>query len=98
MTIPCLFCDYKADTADQLREHSAKCEGHPLWKDAIRYRALKKKLEFYRAGYTTDKNEPSRVIDSMWGVQTYGEFIKNGDQPPASIDNAIDSLDKELPQ
>lgn len=32
MTIPCIFCDFKADSLAALKEHSATCKEHPAVK------------------------------------------------------------------
>lgn len=34
--IECIFCDYAAENLNDLKEHSAKCEHHPLWKEIIK--------------------------------------------------------------
>jgi hypothetical protein len=34
--IECIFCDYVAENLNDLKEHSTKCEKHPLWKEIIK--------------------------------------------------------------
>jgi hypothetical protein len=68
--IECIFCNYVADNLNDLKEHSAKCEKHPLWQDYAE--DLKKQLDErcqqlanYDYEHWDDLRDANALIDTM---------------------------------
>ena len=44
--LKCIFCDFKADSLDSLKEHSADCREHPLYQFKLAYGQWQEKTEW----------------------------------------------------
>ena len=46
--LKCIFCDFKADSLDSLKEHSADCREHPLYQFKLAYGQWQEKTEWHK--------------------------------------------------
>ena len=67
--IECIFCDYAATNLNDLKEHSAKCEKHPLWKEIVKLNSELdercQQLANYDYEHWDDLRDANALIDTM---------------------------------
>lgn len=72
-------------------QEAMRAENQQLKADAERYRQLRPLLSFDRGMHQTDKTDERRTVKSWWHLRSDSIFTTDDDDPPESLDAAIDA-------